>query len=90
MRSYLPQTPQKGDYVTLLSRFGHGVPDLERARRSASNLLTLIAQDELQPYKWSEKSKGPILNEMKLFTLPWPRAALEGIRQPTESECGWG
>lgn len=80
MRGYLPRTPKKGDYVTLLRRFGHGVPDLERARRSASNLLTLIAQDELQPYKWSEKSKGPILNEMKLFSLPWPRTALEALQ----------
>jgi hypothetical protein len=83
MRSYLPPKPQKWDYVTLLKRFGHGVPDLERARRNASNLLTLIAQDELQPYKGSEKSNGPILNEMKLFSLPWPRAALEGL-QATE------
>ena len=80
MRSYLPQMPQKSDYVTLLKRFGHGVPDLERARRSASNLLTLIAQDEIQPYKWSEKTKGPILNEMKLYTLPWPRTVLEGLQ----------
>jgi hypothetical protein len=80
MRSYLPKKPKKGDYVTLLKRFGHGVPDLERARRSATNLLTLIAQDELQPYKWSEKSNSPVLNEMKLFSLPWPRASLEGLQ----------
>jgi hypothetical protein len=80
MRAYLPRHPQKADYVTLLKRFGHGVPDLDRARRSASNLLTLIAQDELQPYKWSEKSNGPILNEMKLFSLPWPRAALDRLQ----------
>ena len=83
MRSYLPLRPNKADHVTLLKRFGHGVPNLERARRSASNVLTLIAQDGLQPYKWSEKSKGPILNEMKLFNLPWPRAALVAL-QTTE------
>ena len=83
MQAYLPQRRQKADYVTLLKRFGHGVPNLERARHSASNLLTLIVQDELQPYKWSEKSKGPILNEMKLFALPWPRIVLESL-QTTE------
>ena len=79
MTQHLPDHPQKSDYIPLLQRYGHGVPDLGRARRSASNQLTLIVQDELQPYRWSEKSGGPVLNEMKLFALPWPREALEAL-----------
>jgi hypothetical protein len=47
------------------------MPELERALYSARNALTLIAEDTIQPYVKPEK-KGVLLNEMKLFTLPWP------------------
>ncbi len=80
MKGHLPTHAQKGDYATLLKRYGHGVPDLTRARHSASNTLTLIVQDDIQPYVWSKKSGGPILNEMKLFRLPWPTAALAALQ----------
>lgn len=79
MQSHLPTEPKKGDYGKLLRRYGYGVPDLDRARRSASNCLTLIVQDSLQPYRWSEDKKYAVLNEMKLFELPWPQAALNGL-----------
>lgn len=80
MRWHLHGSQLKADYALLMQRFGHGVPNLGRARHSASNVLTLIAQDELQPYTWSEKSSAPILNEMKLFALPWPQAALQALQ----------
>ena len=79
MHGHLPEKPRKSDYVTLLRRYGHGIPDLGRARHSASNLLTLIVQDDLQPYCLSKSTKSPVLNEMKLFRLPWPREALESL-----------
>jgi hypothetical protein len=46
---------------------------MERARRSASNALTLIVQDMITPYRLSD-SRGAdhVHNEMKLFELPWP------------------
>jgi Subtilase family len=53
--------------------FGFGVPKLERALWSAGNALTLIAQDELQPFT-EDKS-----NEMNLHALPWPSAELEQL-----------
>jgi hypothetical protein len=74
MLSHLPPKANKGDYQGLLRRYGHGVPDQARALHSASNVLTLVVQDEIQPYAW-EKNKTR-LNEMKLFPLPWPEAAL--------------
>ncbi len=85
MKAYLPERPTKSDYGLLLRRYGHGVPDLDRARRSASNVLTLIAQDSLQPYGPSPNTGSPIINEMKLFELPWPREALEAIPTQTVS-----
>jgi Subtilase family len=58
----------------LLRRYGHGVPDLERASWSASNALTLIAQDSLTPF---EKRGATIATkDMNLHTLPWPRPEL--------------
>lgn len=65
-------TPQRRtDY--LLRTFGHGVPDLDRALRSAQNDLTLIMQNELQPFvKGGSK-------EMDLFPLPWPKAVLQDL-----------
>src|SRR5262249_22735545 len=48
-------------------------PDLLRARRSASNALSLVIEDTIVPYRKSDKPHSPhVHNEMKLFALPWP------------------
>jgi hypothetical protein len=101
MLSHLPSNPSKGDYVPLFQRYGYGVPEMNRARRSASNALTLIVQDTIYPYRRSDKSaSGHVNNEMKLFRLPWPvvelrklankpvtlRVALSTFIQPNPSE----
>ncbi len=80
MKTHLPANPQKGHYTPLFQRYGYGVPELARARRSASNALTLIVEDEITPYRLSEKTKKPIHNEMRLFTLPWPVEELRRLR----------
>ncbi|MCB1469070.1 MAG: S8 family peptidase [Rhizobiaceae bacterium] len=79
MLSHLPAEPQKGHYTPLFQRYGYGVPDMARARRSASNALTLIVEDTITPYGLSEKTGGDVHNEMKLFTLPWPVEALRAL-----------
>jgi hypothetical protein len=53
--------------------FGYGVPDAERALWSAGNALTLVVEDELQPFD-QDKS-----NEMHLHKFPWPRAELSSL-----------
>jgi hypothetical protein len=78
MRSHLPADPKKTDHALLLRRYGFGVPDLERALYSASNVLTLVAEDTIQPYSRNEK-KRVTLNQMRLFSLPWPREALANL-----------
>lgn len=104
MRSHLPAAAQKGDYARLFRRYGYGVPDMQRARRSASNALTLIVEDEIVPYGLSEKTGGDVHNEMRLFTLPWPveelrklgnsevtlRVALSSFIAPNPSEASRG
>ncbi|MBB4402914.1 MULTISPECIES: S8 family peptidase [Rhizobium/Agrobacterium group] len=73
MLSHVPQQPSKTDLGILFRRYGYGVPDMDRARRSASNALTLIVEDTIQPYKKSAtKNAEHIHNELKLFELPWP------------------
>jgi hypothetical protein len=61
----------------LLRRYGYGMPDLGRASWSASNVLTLVAQDALVPF---QKRGGRIATrDMNLHALPWPRAELLGL-----------
>lgn len=82
MRSHLPAYPNKGSYARLFQRYGYGVPDLERARRSASNALSLVVQDVIIPYGISEAG-GDVHKEMRIFELPWPVEALRHLGNAT-------
>ena len=62
----------------LLRTYGYGVPNIERARYSAGDRLTLIAERTIQPYM-REGSKEPKINEYHLFELPWPEEALNSL-----------
>ncbi|MDP2227633.1 MAG: S8 family peptidase [Moraxellaceae bacterium] len=71
----------------MLRTVGYGVPDTARARYSASHLLTLIAQNSLQPFTKAPNkpaSDDPTLHEMHLHQLPWPLASLRAL--PPELE----
>lgn len=63
------------DYRNLLRHFGYGVPDLNLALWSSKNVLTLIVQDEIQPFiKDGTEIKT---NEMHIHELPWPKEELQ-------------
>jgi hypothetical protein len=93
---------RKSQLEALLRRYGYGVPSLERALRSARNDLTLIVEDELQPFL-KEAGRPPKTRDMKLHILPWPRAELESLGaapvevrvtlsyfiEPNPGERGW-
>lgn len=86
MRAHLPPNPRgdsarpKSDFARLFQRYGYGVPDQTRARRSAANALSLIVQDTITPYRPSTNAGAePIHNQMKFFQLPWPREALRQL-----------
>lgn len=56
--------------LNLLRCYGHGVPDVTRALWSLRNDVTLVVQDELQPF---QKGKAGIESgQMNLHQLPWP------------------
>ncbi|MGX9181896.1 S8 family peptidase [Mesorhizobium sp. BHbdii] len=64
-------------YAFIISRFGWGVPNEDRLFASADNALTLVAEDDLEPY---ENVNGNIrLKEMKYFKLPWPGSVLRDL-----------
>lgn len=74
MHSHLPRQATKSSRALLLRRYGYGVPNLSRALRSANDALTLIAQDQIQPYA---KTKGVMkMRHLHLYELPWPRETL--------------
>ena len=68
----------KADHRLLLRRCGFGVPNLGAALWSASNSLSLVTQQEIQPFRRG-KGENPSANEMHLHHLPWPKPALEAL-----------
>ncbi len=93
---------RKRQIHALLRRYGYGVPDLGRALRSARNDLTLLIEDELRPFQ-REEGGTPKTRDMKLHSLPWPRAELASLGaaqvelratlsyfvEPNPGERGW-
>lgn len=68
----------KGQRKKILREVGYGVPDIDRAIRSARNDVTLIAEAEIQPFARGASNRG-VYNEMHFYDLPWPSSALEAI-----------
>lgn len=52
---------------------------MERALYSGSNNLTLIAQQEIQPFDKKEDGSGYRTREMHLYELPWPKDVLSAL-----------
>jgi Subtilase family len=92
----------KTQIQALVRRYGYGVPDLARALLSTRNDLTLMVEDELQPFQ-REGSAAAKTRDMKLHRLPWPReqlaalgaapvelrATLSYFVEPNPGERGW-
>lgn len=79
LQSYLPASPTKDDYANLIRHCGWGVPSLEKALWSASDSLTLVIQDQLQPYQ-KPRGKPIATKDMSLHSLPWPVDELEALQ----------
>ncbi len=93
----------KTEYTRLLRICGYGVPNLNRALACYRNSLTLIAQEEIQPYDRKTDSAGYRTKDMHLHELPWPkdillslgetsvtlRITLSYFIEPGPGEVGW-
>lgn len=63
----------------ILRTYGYGVPNLNKARYSANNILTLVSQNKIQPFiklEGSPNSDDAKLNQIHFYNLPWPEDAL--------------
>ncbi len=79
-REFLPnRNPTKQDYLNLVRSCGFGVPDTNRALWSATDSLTLIAQERIQPFRCEGQGNQPKAGDMNLHRLPWPAQELEAL-----------
>ncbi|MCA4761175.1 S8 family peptidase [Mycobacterium sp. SMC-2] len=98
MRAKLNAATTRQARLALFRRYGMGVPDLTRATRSATDALTLIAEDVIRPFDGNGR-----MREMNLHVLPWPtdvlsdlgeaevtmRVTLSYFVDPNPSRRGW-
>lgn len=77
MEASFPDSSGRNKRKRILRCYGYGVPSLERARFSAKNATTLIAEREIQPFR-VDGTTG-VTNELHLHALPWPTAILEDL-----------
>lgn len=73
MKARFPANRKKAPRIALHRRYGMGVPDLARATRSATDALTLIAQDTIHPFA------AGTMREIHYHVLPWPTDVLADL-----------
>jgi subtilisin family serine protease len=100
MRQQFESAVNEQQKRSLLRKYGYGVPTYDRAALSAINDLTVIDEDELQPF-W--KNGGIKTRDMNLHELPWPSTELQQLGEtdvefritlsyyvePNPGERGW-
>ena len=77
-RMFMTSGTPKDRIKRLIKHCGFGVPNLDRALWSANNSLTLIVQDNLQPFEKIDANQ-PKTRDMHLHRLPWPTEVLESL-----------
>lgn len=70
---------EKQNIERMLRICGYGEPNFARAIESASNSLTLIAQETIKPFCQKADSNAYRTNDMHLVELPWPKEALQDL-----------
>jgi hypothetical protein len=73
MKDRLDRATGRRSRGALFRRYGMGVPDLTRATRSATDALTLVAEDIIHPFEEGR------MGEMNLHQLPWPIDVLSDL-----------
>lgn len=79
MRSAITGANSKAQQRAMLRRYGWGVPSEEAVLRSARDSVTLIVQDEFQPFYGNDFA----MREFRLHELPWPEDALRDLGSAT-------
>jgi hypothetical protein len=66
---------QKKGVLDLMRVCGFGVPSLDKALFCDSSVLTLVAEEYIQPFKFGNDNR-PVANDMHLYEMPWPKDEL--------------
>ncbi|WP_454299546.1 S8 family serine peptidase [Salana multivorans] len=99
MRAELDAEQGKTGRLSLLRRYGWGVPTDDAVLYSSAQAVTLISQDEFVPFDGADYR----MRHFRLHTPPWPREALEELGsdevrlrvtlsyfvEPSASRRGW-
>jgi subtilase family protein len=75
MRGRIDSAPNKTEKLSLLRRYGWGVPTEDRVLASARNAVTMVAQDEFVPFQGIDFNA----RHLRLHTLPWPIETLQEL-----------
>jgi len=81
MRARIDSAPNKTERLSLLRRYGWGVPTEERVLSSARNAVTMLTQDEFVPFDGADFKA----RHLRLHTLPWPVETLRELGAATVS-----
>lgn len=74
-RPYTTRGNSRVKFIQMLRSFGYGEPDSSRCNFSAGHAVTMIREDQLQPYALK---KGSVkLNDCHVHLLPWPKDLLQ-------------
>lgn len=93
---------ERKQYENLVKACGYGVPNPVKALYCSENVLTLIAQESIQPFAKNDKGND-VTNDMHFYELPWPTGLLESLGstevtikvtlsyfvEPGPGEIGW-
>lgn len=99
MKSEIAAETAKKKRLSLLKRYGWGVPDEQTVLSSAANAVTMTVQDEFVPFT----GKDFKMRNFRLHQLPWPTEALSDLGaadvelrvtlsyfiEPTAARRGW-
>ena len=75
MRGRIDGASSKTERLSLLRRYGWGVPTEERVIASARNAVTMVAQDEFVPFQGPDFAS----RHLRLHSLPWPEEVLQSL-----------
>lgn len=75
MRSRIDSVANKTERLSLLRRYGWGVPTDERVLASGRSSVVMIAQDEFVPFEGDDFRA----RHLRLHSLPWPEEVLQNL-----------
>ena len=75
MRAAIKAATKVQDKRNALGRYGWGIPNEAYVLTSAANAVTMVVQDEFEPFSGPEYA----MRQFRLHTLPWPKEDLQAL-----------